>query len=194
MAFDTGIGYIQQAIQEGKERAEAIAAASGGKSLNYFQWKPGDKKIVRFLTDATITADFASFIVDKTGNTKSFLIDPADPHRLDRYRSPVPGIGWHKNFKTGVLEEPVYRKQSVGIAVLREERMGEDGKLQIVDSLFDKEVEGVTYTSRYFGLVQQSVSNFWHTLAVSCFKRYSTICDRDYEITRGEGRDRKSVV
>jgi hypothetical protein len=48
-------------------------------------------------------------------------------------------------------------------------------------------VDGNQVVSRHFGIVQQSVSNFWHTLAVSCYKRFNTICDRDYLIERSEG-------
>lgn len=192
-SFSTGMQHMQAAIDEGKKRAEqARQGGGGGKQLHYFNWKPGDVKVLRFLTDDVITEDFAEFIVDKTGNTKSFLIPASDPHILDRYRSPSPGIGWRKEFKSGRLVEPKTRKIGVGIAVLRDEQPGESGKLELRDYVYDQEIEGVNYLSRYFGLVQQSVSNFWHTLAVSCFKRYGTICDRDYQITRtGEGLDTK---
>lgn len=194
MAFSKGFDYVNQALEEGKRRAE------GGNytRFNYFNWKPGDKKILRFLDDDIITENFAEFIMTNTGQTMNFMVNPEDPGRLDRYRSPVPGIGWRQDFKTKVLEEPKLRKLTVGIAVLREEVPGPDGKLVLQDYLYDREIKdkdgNVTGTapSRFFGIVQQSVPNFWHTLAVSCFKRYGTICDRDYEITRsGTGFDTK---
>jgi hypothetical protein len=83
---------------------------------------------------------------------------------------------------------------SVAVAVLRNE-VQRDGKLVIEDYLYDKDVDGTPVPARFFGIVQQSISNFWHTLAVSCFKRYGTICDRDYEVSReGEGFDTKYSI
>jgi len=187
--------FIQEAIAEGKRRSEAIAAGASGKSPQYFNWKPGDKKILRFLADDAVTAEFYDFIVDKTGATKNFMVDPADPDRLKRFMSASPGLGWRRNPKTGVLEEPKARKMSVAMAVLRTE-VPRDGKLVLEDYLYDKELaDNKTAPARFFGIVQQSISNFWHTLAVSCFARYGTITDRDYEITReGEGFDTKYSI
>ena len=196
MAFTTGFAAVNQALEESKRRSEAASSGGSFQKFTYISWKPGDKKILRFLTDDIITEDFAEFILTNTGQTMNFLVDPSDPGRLDRYRSPSPGIGWKRDFKSGQLEEPVLRKLSVGIAVLREEVPGPDGKLVLQDVIVDREIKDKdgnvigTYPSRVFGIVQQSVKNFWHTLAVSCFKRYGTICDRDYEITReGTGFD-----
>lgn len=187
MAFTTGMQALQDAIAQAEQKAEAAKSGGSGKALTYINWKPGEKKILRFLTDDTITEDFYSFIIDKGGQTKNFMVDPSDPHRLQRYMSPVPGVGWRKR-PNAPIEEPVTQKMSVCVAVLREEKPGEDGKLVIEDYLYDRVVNGITYPSRTFGIVQQSINNFWHTLGVSCFKRFGTICDRDYEITReGEG-------
>ena len=195
MGFSTGFGYVNQALEDSKRRSEG-----GGnyQRFNYFNWKEGDRKILRFLDDDIITENFAEFIFTNAGTTTNFMVNPDDPDRLDRYRSPVPGIGWRQDFKTKQLEEPKLRKLTVGMAVLREEVPGPDGNLILQDYLYDREIKdkdgNVTGTapSRFFGIVQQSVPNFWHTLAVSCYKRYKTICDRDYEITRtGTGFDTK---
>lgn len=188
MAFTTGVQALQEAIEESQRRADAARSGSSGQMLNYWNWKPGDRKVVRFLADDLITEDFLDFILDNTGQTKNFMVDPADPDRLRRYMSPTPGIGWRRHPKTGELEDPKPRKMSVCVAVLRQEVPGPDNKMVIEDYLYDRTVNGQTYPSRWFGIVQQSLSNFWHTLAVSCYKRYGTICDRDYEITRtGDG-------
>jgi len=191
-SFQSGIEFIQEALAESKKRSEAISAGSGGKSPQYFNWKPGDKKILRFLADDAVTAEFYDFILDKTGATKNFMVDPADPGRLQRFMSPTPGIGWRRNPKSGVLEEPKVRKLSVAMAVLRTE-VPRDGKLVLEDFLYEKELaDNQTAPARFFGVVQQSISNFWHTLAVSCFARYGTLCDRDYEVSRvGGGLDTK---
>lgn len=194
--FRSGIAALQQAIADGERRAEQARSAASGKSLNYFNWKPGDKKILRFIADDFITEYFYDFILDKTGATKNFMVDPSDPGRLSRYASPTPGIGWRRNPKTFQLEEiqppgskgpGSPREMSVAVAVLRHEIM-RDGKLVLEDLITDREENGTMVPARFFGIVQQSVSNFWHTLAVGCVGRFGTICDRDYEITRqGEG-------
>lgn len=185
--FTTGLQALQDAIGDAEKRAAAAKSGGTGSSLGYISWKNGDKKIVRFLTDDILVENFYDFIVDKTGSTKTFLVDPSDPDRLKKYMSPTPGLGWRKNFGTGALEEPTTRKLGVGVAVVRDE-VRVDGKMVLEDALSDKVVDETTYPARQFGIIQQSVTNFWHTLATSCFKRYGTICDRDYEITReGEG-------
>ena len=201
MAFSTGFGYVQQALDESKRKSEA--ASSGGvqnRGLQYFNWKDGDKKVLRFLTDDVITEKFADFITNNVGGTTTFLIDPTDPNRLERYRSATPGIGWKQDFKTKQLVDPTPRILSVGVAVLREEVPGPNGKTVLQDYIYDRTVtdkdgHDSTHPSRFFGVVMQSVPNFWHTLAVSCFKRFGTICDRDYEITReGTGFDTKYSI
>lgn len=188
MAFNSGMQALQNAIKDSEKRAEA-AQSGVGRSLGYINWKPGEKKILRFLTDDIITEPIYDFIVDNTGQTKNFLVDPADPDRLKRYMSPTPGIGWRKEFQTGRLVEPKPTKKGIGLAVLRKEVPG-GGRTQIEDLLYDKEIDGKTYPSRTFGIVMQSITNFWHTLATSCFSRYGTITNLDYEITRtGEGKN-----
>jgi hypothetical protein len=102
------------------------------------------------------------------------MVDSADPHRLERYRSPSPGIGWRKNPRTQVIEEPTLQKMSVNVAVLRKEEPGPDKKLVVEDDLYDREVNGVQLPSRTFGIIQQNPNNFWHTLANSCYARYGS--------------------
>ena len=177
--FTTGLAHMQAAIDEGQRKA--AAAGGAGKNLHFINWKDGDTKVLRFLTDDVLTENFADFIVNKNGETSNFMIPAHDPHILDRYRSATPGIGWQKQYGSGQLTDQIkLRKIGVGIAVLRAEPTGEP----VQDYLYDQEIDGKNYLSRHFGIVQQSISNFWQTLAVSCFKRYGTICDRDYAITR----------
>ncbi len=196
MAFKTGMQHLQDTINAADQRAKQARDNTGSSSnYSYLSWKPGDKKIVRFLTDEVLTENFYDFILDKTGSVKTFLIDPSDPDRLNRYKSPTPGIGWRKNWGTQQLEDPVVRELGVGLAVLRHEVRGDDGKMHLEDVITDKVVDNVTYPARTFGLIQQAPSNFWHTLATSCLSRYGTICDRDYEISReGEGFNTKYSI
>lgn len=196
-SFLSGMDHLNAAIESGKRRAEAGGGGiSPGSALNYFSWKGGDKKIVRFLADDMITGEFYDFILANNGKTQNFMVDPADPERLMRYRSVSPGIGWRKPFNSNTLEDPKKTKRAVCVAVLRTEvRDSETGKLKVEDYLFDREIDGKTYPSRWFGIVQQGINNFWHTLAVSCYKRFGSIATMDYEITReGDGLDTKYAI
>jgi hypothetical protein len=203
--FSSGSEVLAQAIEEGKRKSDAARSAASGKSLQYFNWRPGDKKIIRFINDDYITEYFYDFILDRTGNTKNFMVDPSDRERLFRYINRQTGVGMRRNPKTMVLEEPQLptpeakgpgapRKMAVCVAVLRTE-VRREGKLVIEDYLYDRDDNGTAFPARYFGIVQQSISNFWHTLIVSCHARYGTLCDRDYEVTReGEGFDTKYSI
>lgn len=182
MAFTTGMQALKDAIKAGQEKAAAREASGGGSSLNYFSWKAGDKKIIRFLTDDILTEDFYLNIICKDGKTRSFLADPTDPDRLRRYMSPTPGIGWKKEF-SGEIVEPYSSRQTVNIAVLREEVL-QDGKMVVRDHVYEREINGQKYPSRFFGIVQQAISNFWEPLTVSVYERYGSICDRDLEVIR----------
>lgn len=185
MAFKSGIAAMRQAI----ERSNAPSGgAFGGANLSYISWKGGEKKIIRFLTDDFMAAQMYDFILDNTGKTKNFLVDDDDPGRLRRYMSPTPGVGWKKSFKTGGLEEPKPSEKGIIVAVLREEVCDANGRSVVRDVITDREVDGVTLKSRTFGVIIQSLSNFWTTLASSCYDRFGTLTDRDYEIARdGEG-------
>lgn len=189
MAFKTGLSAISESVKNAEKRSSGPTSYPG--KIGYFNWQPGDKKILRFLTDETLTADFYQWILDRTGSTKTFLIDPDDPGRLKRYMSPIPGIGWRKNFSGGLPEQPKPVEMTVGIAVQREEVPNPNGKgLIIQDVLEEQVVDGTTYTSRVFGIVHQNTQNFWRSLGTTCADRFGTICDRDYEITRqGAGID-----
>lgn len=184
--MQTGFGALQQAIKDSESRQNR----SGG--LQYFNWKDGDTKIVRFLTDDVVTADFYEFVIAKDGKSKSFMIDSTKPDYLAKYANG--SLGRRKNPKTREIEDAKPRKLGVGLAVLRDERPTESGRTEIIDHIYDQEVDGKQFRSRMFGIIQQSPSNFWHQI-VSCFMRYGTICDRDYEITRcGGGVDTKYSI
>ena len=182
MAFTTGFQALQDAIKTGKEKAEARAAGASGASLGYFGWKQGDKKIIRFLTNDILTEDFYTNIICKDGKARTFLVDPADTDRLNHYRSPTPGIGWKKEF-SGEIVEPYTTRQTVNVAVLREEVLV-DGKLVVQDHISEKEFNNTKYPARFFGIVQQAISNFWEPLATGVYERYGSICDRDLEVSR----------
>lgn len=190
MGFKTGTEALTQVSNE-STRTKFEGAA--GSRLNYFMWKPGEKKILRFLSEEDyLKGEFYEFISDNQGTTRSFLIDPDDPDRLLRYKSPTPGIGWKKDFKKGLVPpKPITR--GVAIAVLRHEVRDKDGKLVVEDVITQHEVDGETFPARTFGLVIQSGS-FWASLE-SCRERFGSMVDRDYEIGRiGEKLDTKYTI
>lgn len=189
--METGLSALQSAIKAGKEASDNKSNFRG-PSYNYFTWKPGDKKILRFLTDDILVADFYEFIVSNDGNTKSFLLDPAKGDFVKKYMSPTPGLGWRKNFAPGGgYEEPKLRRIAVGPAVLRDEVPDGKGGIKVVDHFEKIEIKGNTYDARHFGIVQQSLPNFWEILA-GMAGRYGGLTTLDYEITReGERFDTK---
>lgn len=182
--FTTGMQALRQAIKVGQEKAAERESRTFGpqSSLNYFGWKAGDKKIIRFLTDGILTEDFYLGIICKDGRPRTFLADPADSDRLKRYMAPTPGIGWKKEF-SGEIVEPYVTRQTVNIAVLRHETLV-DGKMVVQDYITEKEIGDKKYPARFFGVVQQAISNFWEPLTGSIYERYGSTCDRDLEVIR----------
>lgn len=184
MGFKTGLGEIDKAAEE----AAARDNMSFGPRLNYRNFKDKDKLILRFLTDDIITANFADWIItkrvkkhgDNAGDpvTQDFLIDPDGINWVEHYG------GLQREFGTKTLISPKYRKQAVGVAVVREEVLGGGkGKTEIVDKQVILEHDGKKYKGREFILIKQSIGNFWEQF-IGMTRRYDTICDRDYEVTR----------
>jgi hypothetical protein len=181
--FNSGLEAMERRIDSAKQRSGG-GQGQAGAGLSYFSWKPGDKKVLRFLADDVITEEMYDFIVDRTGSTKNFLIDPSDPGRLDRYRSPSPGIGWRNLPKSSKFEPPKAKTIGAAVAVLRHEVPGPEGRMVVEDVILDKTINEQTFPARHFGVVQQGMPNFWRQLIKGYFKRYGTLTDRDYEITR----------
>lgn len=185
MAWTTGLQALQSAVKEGQEKAKEREESGDFQRLpGYFTWKPGDKKILRFLTNDILTEDFYQSIVCNDGKPRSFLVDPADPERLLRYVSKDPGPGWRKEFGTGELIEPWCSKQTVGIAVQREEVLRE-GKMVPQDKEEDP-------GKKFFGIVQQAISNFWEPLTTGIYERFGDITGRDIEVIR-TGTNKQTV-
>ena len=192
MAYAVGLQAVKSAINEGKARAAAGPGGNFSTKLDYFSWKDGDSKIVRFLTDDLIVAPFVDRIICTNGKTMDFLIDP-DNNLVKKYG------GKAKDFKTGELVEPKQIRRGVGVAVLRDEKPlpgqtypGGGQKTEVVDYTYNKDVGGTQFPARWFGIIKQAPGNFWETLVMGISERYGTICDRDYVIKRlGGGLDTK---
>lgn len=183
-----GIAALQKTIEEAKNRP---ARRNGGgedysaRLSQFFSWKDGEEKVIRFLTDDVSQDFYAEFVLTKDGKTQSFIVDP-DDNLVAKYGGKV-----RESFvnPSSPLIEPRLVKRAACVAVLREERPAGGGKTEIVDHLYERTVGNAALPSRFFGIVRQSPSNFWPTLVESA-ARYGSICDRDYVIKRiGGGVD-----
>lgn len=178
--FQTGYQKMQEAIKQGKS-----GGGSGTPRLDRISWKDGERKIVRFLTDDAITADWYEFIAVKDGFTRGFLINPQTDW-VAKYASPTPGLGWRRNPKTQQLEERTVRRMGATVATLREEKPNPAGRGTVIeDAMPSLEINGTTYPSRVFGVIQQSMTFF--DQITGFFERYGTTIDRDFQITRKGG-------
>lgn len=187
--MQTGLQALQQVIDESKNRGDF----SGG-ALSYFSWKDKDRKVIRFLTDDVLTAEFHEFIITNDGKTKSFLIDPAKGDFVAKYASPTPGLGWKQNWKTKQPEERKPTSKTVGLAVLRDRVAKDGGGFEVIDALTEIDFKGEKFPARTFGLVTQAHGNFWKSL-IGYYGLYGTICDRDYLIERtGSDKDTEYTI
>ena len=191
MAYQTGLDALKNAITEGKARS------SGGPSqfsnrLEYFAWKAGDTKIIRFLTDDLVVGDFADRVLTNTGKAMDFFVPDADNNILTEYGAQSQEWG-------GNLIPLKLVRRGVGVAVLRDEKPlagqtypGGGQKTELVDYTYQKDVGGTPHQARWFGVIKQSPSNFWDTLIMGSASRFGTLCDRDYSVTRiGGDKDTK---
>lgn len=186
------------------ERSKQGFAPPAGK-LNYLSMKAGDIIYVRFIDDAIITAKFYEWIINNQGQANSEFIAAPDLYQYDpdwrgedwvkKYTSPTPGIGWCKKFKSDEIIEPKLKEKTVGMCVLREPVLGEDGiplkPLQFQDALETIDGDDGEHVALHFMLVRQALSNFWDQM-VGFHGLYGTICDRDYRIER-KGGDQKTT-
>lgn len=194
--METGFDAIEKAVKD-SAAARSRAGSGTGLWLPYFGWKDDDSgkrtQVIRFLDDKPIVADFYDNIICADGWTRDFIYDPDKGDFIKKFgakaKSWAPGGG---------VETPESRKAVAGIAVLREEIRGDKpGEVSFRDAPHtvkwrdNKSGSEVEYEARYFGIVKQSLGNFWDTM-IGYVGRYGTLCDRDYEITRsGSGFDTK---
>lgn len=185
----TGLSEVKASIDKQKEKQ----ALSNTRSANYFRWKNGDKKIVRFLTDDVITVRFYEYVVGSDEKPHDFLYSPdVFGEGTEDFVLKYGGKSFEKGL-SGPLVEPRAIERTVGLAVLREEIPAVGGS-QLRDNIVELEVGDATFRGRWFGIIKQAHGNFWHQL-IHLGMRYGTLCDRDYEITReGEKLDTKYSI
>lgn len=184
--MESGLAALQNAIAQGKERSSSRGSKRQGgewdNRLNYFSWKDGDVKVVRFLTDDVKTAEFAEFVLTNDGKSQNFLVDPAN-NLVAKYGGKTRERPMDPS---SPLIDPPLRKRTAAVAVLRAEKSTGNGRTEIVDHLYEKQIGDTSYQARWFGIIRQAHNNFWFQLA-ECAGRYGTLCDRDYVIKRSGG-------
>ena len=170
------------AVKESLERSQRSSTPTTYTETNWFYWKAGESKAIRFLTDAN---DIYIVSVHENvdvleGKPKTFVC--------------------RKNFDAPceLCDQKVYRRDvGYGIAVLREEVYEEvDGVRKLTgyrDSTTNYETEenGKTVIKKkpYVGIVSQGLRNFWNQIAVIS-EKYGSLRDREIEILRqGAGTD-----
>ena len=180
-----------QEVKESIDRAKAKSSGTNtGRGLNYFSFKSGEKKILRFLTDDVITANFYEFICNNDGRPHDFLYAPDVLEGAEDYVAKYGGRMFERGM-SGPLVDPIMKERTVALAVLREEVPTKDG-LRLQDYEYEVESNGQQYKARWFGIVKQAQQNFWTHLVAASNRYGGTICNRDYEISReGTGFDTK---
>lgn len=168
------------AVKESLEKAQrATSGTNTYTETNWFYWKAGETKAIRFLTDSDdiYIVSVHENVPTHDGKTRTFVC--------------------RKNFEAPceLCDQKVYRRDvGYGIAVLREEVRDENNKVsgyRDVTSNYETEENGKTVTKKkpYVGIVNQGLRNFWNQIAVIS-EKYGSLKDREIEILRqGAGTD-----
>ena len=177
MALKKGMAAVRESLDRA-QRANTNTSNTYTET-NWFYWKAGETKAIRFLTDANdiYIVSVHENVMNHEGKPRTFVC--------------------RKNFDDSceLCEQKVYRRDvGYGIAVLREEVRDENNKVtgyRDVTSTYETEEDGKTVTKKkpYVGIVNQGLRNFWNQIAVIS-EKYGSLRDREIEIVRqGSGTD-----
>ena len=207
------MGIGMGAVEKTAEKQAAGGGGGGGQFLQsiYWQDKPTSseedrEKVIRFLTDDIVIAKVYGFV---KGGPKGSGRDFISPYSLyDEDGSP--NFDWVPEARDYFLDNnislPAYggkitppdkyaKEQAFGLVVLREEVPNPEGRGTIVQDKivhreWEKDGEVKSYDGPVYGFVKQGFPNFWQVL-VGFYRRYGTLTDRDYVITR-QGNDKNT--
>lgn len=170
--YDTGLAALQQAINSTK-------GGGNGSRLNYLTWKADETKVVRFLTDEVISAQFAERVLCNNGKTQDFMINPDKGDFVAKYGGQAIDRNTHQ------YGPPRLGKKGCAVAVLRMEYADPNnaGRIKIADAPQTTDVNGQSFAGRFFGVIKQGLQNFWHPI-LGAAERYGTLTDRDWAIKR----------
>ena len=179
MALKKGMAAVKESLERSQR---SNAGPSTYTETNWFYWKAGETKAVRFLTDANdiYVVPVHENVTTHDGKSKTFVCRQAFDAACElcaskTYRRDV-GYG------IAVLREPVY-----------EEIEGQRKLSGYRDSTTTYEVEenGKTVVKKkpYVGIISQGMRNFWNQIAVIS-EKYGSLKEREIEIMRqGAGTD-----
>jgi hypothetical protein len=171
------------AVKESLERSQRSSSPSNTYTeTNWFYWKSGETKAVRFLTDSNdiYVVPVHENVPVLDGKNKTFVCRKAFDAQCE------------------LCDNKVYRRDvGYGVAVLREEVYEEvNGQKKLTGykdatSTYETEENGKTVLKKkpYVGIISQGMRNFWNQIAVIS-EKYGSLRDREIEIMRqGAGTD-----
>ena len=178
MALKKGMAAVRESI----ERSQKSSGPKTYTETNWFYWRAGETKPLRFLTDANdiFVVPVHENVKAVDGKNKTFVCRTAFEATCE------------------LCANKVYRRDvGYGIAVLREEVYEEvDGQRKLtgyrdVTSTYETVVDGKAVTKKkpWVGVVSQGMRNFWNQIAV-INEKFGSLQDREIEIMRtGAGTD-----
>ena len=178
MALKKGMAAVRESI----ERSQRSSGPKTYTETNWFYWRAGETKALRFLTDANdiYVVPVHENVKAVDGKNKTFVCRSAFDATCE------------------LCAQKVYRRDvGYGVAALREEVYEEvDGVRKLngyrdVTSTYDAVVDGRTVTKKkpWVGIVSQGMRNFWNQIAV-INEKFGSLRDREIEIMRtGAGTD-----
>jgi len=179
MALKKGMGAVKESLAKSQNRN---SGSNKYETTNWFGWKAGETKVLRFLTDSDgiYVVPVHEQVEGFDGRKKTFACREAFESSCE------------------LCANKVYRRDvGYGIAVLREEVYEEiDGQRTLtgykdVVETYETEEDGKTVTKRkpYVGIVSQGMRNFWAGISLIS-EKYGSLKDREIEIIRqGQGTD-----
>jgi len=179
MALQKGMAAVKASI----ERSQSGSGPRTYEQTNWFTWRAGEAKPLRFLTDSNdiFVVPVHEQVPTHDGKKTTFVCRTAFDAscELCAREKGTPGA---------------YRRDvGYGVAVLREE-VKEDGKTtgyRDVTTEYEEVVDGKNVMKKkpYVGIVSQGMRNFWNQIAVIS-EKYGSLRDREIEILRqGQGTD-----
>jgi hypothetical protein len=178
MAFQKGMSAVKASL----DRSQRSSGPKTYTETNWFYWKAGENKVVRFLTDSNdiLVVPVHENVPTHDGKNKTFVCRSVfdGPCELCTSKAPRRDLG----YGIAVLREPVYEEV--------------DGQKKLVGykdstSTYEVEENGKTVTKKkpYVGIISQGMRNFWSQIAIMS-EKFGSLKERDIEIQRqGAGTD-----
>lgn len=168
---------LRQGAEALRESIDRAKSSGNGAQTNWFQWKDGETKTLRFLTDVSkiYVLNMHDYVLCADGKRRTFVCRK----ELDE-SCPLCSV-----------EDVRKREMGWGLAVLRKEiRQDVEGKSKLV-GYEDFTEEKDDKVQPHVGIVRQAPTNFWIQID-GIQEKYGSIRDRDLDIIR-KGGDKSTV-